>query len=124
MPYLPNKIKKKSKLTKTFEKFAEYINRIIGSPYWFIFSLLLVIIWLPSGIIFKLEPEIWYLMINTSTTILTFLMMALLHASQKRWEDRMEKMQQKENTNIRQIEKSTKKLAFDKQRNEEINSLH
>ena len=41
-------------------------------------------------------------------------MMALLHASQSRWEEKMEKLQQKEKTEIKAIGKTTKKLAYDK----------
>ena len=102
---------KKSKVTKKFQRFAEKTNKIVGSPYWFFFSVLLVLVWFPSGFILG-WGEIWHLLINTTTTILTFLMMALLHASQSKWEDRMERLQQSEGSKIRTLEKTAKKLAY------------
>lgn len=103
---------KKSKLTKRFEKISGKVNDVVGSPYWFIFSLTLIILWIPSGFLLG-WGEIWHLLINTTTTILTFLMMSLLHSSQSKWEERMEKLQQKETSKIRTIEKNTKKIAYD-----------
>lgn len=102
-----------NKLFKKFERFSQKISDVVGSPYWFVFSISLVIIWIMSGPLMEWS-ENWQLVINTTTTILTFLMMALLHSSQSKWEDRMEKLQQKEGTKIKAIEKTTKKLAYEK----------
>lgn len=107
---MPNP-KKPSKLTKKFENFAEKVNDIVGSPYWFVFSVLLIIIWFPTGF-FLGWGEIWHLMINSTTTILTFLMMSLLHSSQSKWEQRMEKMQQRESTELKSIGKTAKQIAY------------
>ncbi len=99
-----------------FERISEKVNNVVGSPYWFIFSMVLILVWLPSGFLLG-WGEIWHLIINTTTTILTFLMMSLLHSSQSKWEERMEKLQQKETSKIRTIEKNTKKIAYDAGRN-------
>ena len=77
---------------KKFSHIAKKASALVGSPYWFFFSVTLVVVWFPTG--FWLGwGEIWHLMINSTTTILTFLMMSLLHASQSKWEKRMEEMQ-------------------------------
>ena len=112
MPILPNKPKKKS-FAKKFEVISARMSSVVGSPFWFIFSVSIVFAWLLSGPFFN-WGETWQLIINTTTTILTFIMMSLLHSSQSKWEDRMEKLQQKERTNLMAIEKTTKKLAYDK----------
>ncbi len=89
---------------KKFNEWSKSIDRIVGSPYWFVFSVILILIWLPSGIFFGFN-EIWHLIINTTTTILTFLMMSLLHASQSEWEKKMDRIQDREKEILRAISK-------------------
>lgn len=100
------------KLTKIFEKLSDKVSDIVGSPWWFVFSLTVILIWIPSKIFIK-STEIWHLLINTTTTILTFLMMALLHSSQRKWEKKIEKLQQRESSEIKHLKKHTKKIAYD-----------
>lgn len=100
------------KITKTFEKFSEKVSDVVGSPWWFVFSLMIILVWVPSRLFIK-SAEIWHLIINTTTTILTFLMMALLHSSQRKWEDRIERLEQKETTELKFLKKHTKKIAYD-----------
>ena len=99
-PSLPNNLTKT--FAKRFEKAAGKISSIVGSPYWFFFSVLMVIVWFPTGF-FLGWNEIWHLYINTSTTILTFLMMSLLHASQGKWERKMERDQEKEKAALKKL---------------------
>ena len=106
-------IKKQSKLHKKFQTISDFVSNIAGSPFWFVFSVLLVITWFFSGFIIGFT-EIWQLIINTSTTILTFLMISLLHSSQKKWEGRMERLQDREATTIKKIQKDTKRISFEK----------
>ena len=89
---------------KKFNEWSKSIDRIVGSPYWFVFPAILILIWLPSGIFFGFN-EIWHLIINTTTTILTFLMMSLLHASQSEWEKKMDRIQDREKEILRAISK-------------------
>ena len=89
---------------KKFNEWSKSIDRIVGSPYWFVFSVILILIWLPSGIFFGFN-EIWHLIINTTTTILTFLMMSLLHASQSEWEKKMDRIQDREKEILRAMSK-------------------
>lgn len=102
--------KKPPKIEKIFRNFASRVDKVVGSPYWFVFSLTIVIIWLPSGFLLGFN-EIWHLIINTTTTILTFLMLSLLHSTQQKWEDRIEKMLSKEHSHIREIGKDTKRIV-------------
>jgi len=91
-------------ISRKFSSWAKEVDKIVGSPYWFAFSVLLILIWLPSGIFFGFN-EIWHLIINTTTTILTFLMMALLHSSQSEWEKKMDRIQDREKEILRTISK-------------------
>ena len=103
---------KKSRMERKFQSYADFINVIVGSPYWFFFSVLIVFFWLVLGPIMRYS-EMWHLLINTTTTILTFLMISLLHSSQKKWEDRIERLQNKEVSTIKDIKKETKKLSLE-----------
>ncbi|OGC49875.1 hypothetical protein A2716_00735 [candidate division WWE3 bacterium RIFCSPHIGHO2_01_FULL_40_23] len=95
-----------------FEKFAEKVNKVVGSPMWFIFSVFLIVLWVPSGLIFGWNNT-WQLIINTTTTILTFLMVSLLQTSQNRWEKSMDEDQKREQENLRVIMKEIEKLRQD-----------
>ena len=115
------------KLTRKFERWADRVSDVVGSPWWFAFSVFIIIVWIPSGF-FLGFGEIWHLLINTTTTIFTFLMMALLHSSQSKWERRMERLQVKEKSEIIAIKQDTEKIAGgvskDSKKPEKINSLH
>lgn len=66
-----------------FDRFAGYSSRIASRAAFFTFCVLLVVIWVPT--IFLLgSVDTWQLIINTITTIITFLMVALLQNSQTR----------------------------------------
>jgi hypothetical protein len=66
-----------------FDVFAGMASRIASRAAFFTFCLLLVIIWAPSFFILR-DVDTWQLIINTVTTIITFLMVALLQNSQTR----------------------------------------
>jgi low affinity Fe/Cu permease len=67
----------------TFNKFARKTSTIIGSPYAFIFAVTLLILWAISGPVLGFS-ENWQLVINTSTTIITFLIVFLIQNTQNR----------------------------------------
>jgi len=96
-------------IEKRFDRWASKVSKVVGSPYWLFFSIALVIIWLPSGFFIGFN-EVWHLLINTTTTILTFIMMALLHASQSTWENKMEKMQIDQERILKLLEKETERI--------------
>jgi hypothetical protein len=66
-----------------FDRFADQANRFVSRALFFSLCLLLVIVWLPSYFIFR-NLDTWQLIINTITTIVTFLLVALLQNTQTR----------------------------------------
>ncbi|WP_304219445.1 low affinity iron permease family protein [Phenylobacterium aquaticum] len=70
-------------MDKLFARFASATARITGSPLAFLACVLLVVVWAASGPIFKFS-ETWQLVINTGTTIITFLMVFLIQNTQNR----------------------------------------
>jgi low affinity Fe/Cu permease len=70
-------------MDKLFAKFANATSRVTGSPQAFLVCVAAVLIWAASGPIFKFS-ETWQLVINTGTTIVTFLMVFLIQNTQNR----------------------------------------
>ncbi|USQ97319.1 low affinity iron permease family protein [Caulobacter sp. RL271] len=70
-------------MDKLFAKFANVTAKITGSPPAFLACVALVVVWAVSGPIFKFS-ETWQLVINTGTTIITFLMVFLIQNTQNR----------------------------------------
>src|SRR4051812_38047768 len=66
-----------------FQKFAHSTSNIVGSPWAFICAALIVVAWGISGPMFGFS-DTWQLVINTSTTIVTFLMVFLIQNTQNR----------------------------------------
>lgn len=73
--------KKKNK--NLFEKFANWATIATGSSAAFIIAICTIITWLVTGPIFKYS-DTWQLIINTGTTIITFLMVFLIQKSQNK----------------------------------------
>ena len=70
--------------TKTlFDRFAERCADFVSKAPFFTFCVLLVVIWAPSYF-FVGSVDTYQLLINTPTTIITFLLVALLQNTQKR----------------------------------------
>jgi uncharacterized membrane protein len=66
-----------------FDRFAEAASEFASHAVFFIGCVLLVAIWAPSYFVFR-NLNTWQLIINTVTTIVTFLLVALLQNSQRR----------------------------------------
>ena len=66
-----------------FERVANAISHAMGRPAAFIVCLLMVLVWAASGPVFHFS-DTWQLVINTGTTIITFLMVFLIQNSQNR----------------------------------------
>src|SRR6187401_1058573 len=66
-----------------FEKFSSLITRKTGSTGAFVIACLVVVVWVATGPIFKYS-DTWQLVINTGTTIVTFLMVFLIQKSQNK----------------------------------------
>ena len=70
-------------IDRTFATFANKTSQTAGSPWTFCACLLLVFGWAASGPVFQFS-ETWQLVINTGTTIITFLMVFLIQNTQNR----------------------------------------
>ena len=72
-----------------FDKLAQAVARSAGRPLTFITAVALVAIWGVSGPIFGFS-DTWQLIINTGTTIVTFLMVFLIQNTQNRDTDALQ----------------------------------
>jgi len=70
-------------MERLFIRFATLTAKIAGKPWTFIGCLTIVSIWAGTGPLFKFS-ETWQLVINTGTTIITFLMVFLIQNTQNR----------------------------------------
>ena len=73
----------RSPLLTQFDRFASSVTRWAGSPTAFCVALLTVLVWAAMGPIYHFS-ENWQLVINTGTTIVTFLMVFLIQQSQNK----------------------------------------
>jgi low affinity Fe/Cu permease len=62
---------------------SEWISLAVGSPWAFALATLVIIGWLVTGPLFHYS-DTWQLVINTATTIITFLMVFLIQNTQNR----------------------------------------
>lgn len=69
-----------------FNKFADKASRVVSHAAFFAVCVLTVILWAPSFLVVG-NIDTWQLIINTLTTIITFLLVALLQNTQQRFED-------------------------------------
>ena len=70
-------------MRRAFRKFASTTSRVVGSPWAFVVAVLLILGWGLSGPVFGYS-DTWQLVINTATTIITFLMVFLIQNTQNR----------------------------------------
>ena len=68
---------------KAFDHFSTKLTKATGSSVAFLFALCTIIAWLASGPVFGYS-DTWQLVINTSTTIITFLMVFIIQQSQNK----------------------------------------
>ena len=66
-----------------FRRFAHWTSKVAGSPWVFTFAVIAIILWAASGPLFDYSTD-WQLVVNTGTTILTFLMVFLIQNTQNR----------------------------------------
>lgn len=70
-------------MNEIFRRIAQRISAVMGSSWAFISAVLLVLVWALSGPYYDYSAN-WQLVINTGTTILTFLMVFLIQNTQNR----------------------------------------
>ena len=66
-----------------FRAFSHWVAEIVGSPGAFIAGATVILVWAVTGPIFGYS-DTWQLVINTGTTIITFLMVFLIQSTQNR----------------------------------------
>jgi len=72
-----------TKSHSVFTRCAKATSRAAGRPWSFVLACALIVAWLISGPFFAYS-DTWQLVINTSTTIITFLMVFLIQSTQNR----------------------------------------
>lgn len=75
--------KKKQGIGKLFDTFSSKVTKATGRPGAFILACLIILVWAVTGPIFGFS-DTWQLVINTGTTIITFLMVFVIQQSQNK----------------------------------------
>lgn len=70
-------------LDRRFSAIARFVSRMAGRPITFILAVSLILLWGVSGPLFGFS-DTWQLVVNTATTIITFLMVFVIQNSQNR----------------------------------------
>ena len=70
-------------MNEFFRKFAAKVSKVVGSGWAFILAVTIIIAWAITGPVFAFS-DTWQLIINTGTTIITFLMVFLIQNTQNR----------------------------------------
>ena len=70
-------------MREVFHRFAAQVSALVGSSWAFVLAALIVAVWAVSGPLFHFS-DTWQLVINTGTTIVTFLMVFLIQNTQNR----------------------------------------
>lgn len=66
-----------------FRKLAHWTSQVSGTPWVFVIAVVLILVWAVTGPIFGFSTT-WQLVVNTGTTIITFLMVFLIQNTQNR----------------------------------------
>jgi low affinity Fe/Cu permease len=72
-----------AKSSSLFTRFSKWTARTTGNPLTFASALAIIVIWAVTGPIFHWS-DTWQLVVNTGTTIVTFLMVFLIQSTQNR----------------------------------------
>jgi low affinity Fe/Cu permease len=80
---MKNKTKKNKRFSLFFDKMATRVTKASGKPAAFIIACGIILLWGITGPIFKFS-DTWQLVINTGTTIITFLMVFIIQQTQNK----------------------------------------
>src|SRR5687768_2840080 len=110
-----------AKKTPAFERFSGKVVSATGSPWAFIIALLTIAVWAITGPLFGFS-DTWQLVINTGTTIVTFLMVFIIQKSQNK---DSKSIQLKLNELIAATKTASNRLIdVESLSEEELNTLH
>jgi len=90
-----------------FSRFSHRVAHLAGRPLTFVLALTLIVVWAVTGPIFGFS-ETWQLVVNTATTIITFLMVFVIQNTQNR---DAQAMQLKLDELIRAVEQARNELV-------------
>ena len=118
-------------MNDTFRKIAHRVSLIVGSPAVFLLALAVVIIWAVSGPLFNFS-DTWQLVINTGTTIVTFLMVFLIQNTQNRdamamhlkLDELIRSLDQADNALMRAEDETDEELAELKRKYAQLVNMH
>ncbi len=84
-PYVEahEQVRKSGGLNLWFSRFASETAQVVGHPYMFLVAVVVLVLWAVSGPFFHFS-DTWQLIINTGTTIITFLVVFLIQNTQNR----------------------------------------
>ncbi len=112
---------KKRFTTSAFTQFAKATSRVTGRPITFVIAVIIIVAWALTGPIFHYS-DTWQLVINTSTTIITFLMVFLIQNTQNR---DTEALQIKLDELIRAVGRAQNELIdLEEMDDEQLDSIH
>jgi low affinity Fe/Cu permease len=70
-------------LNEGFRKFSVSAANALGSPWLFVINVLLIVMWLAAGPLYRFS-DTWQLLVNTATTVFTYLAVFLIQNTQNR----------------------------------------
>lgn len=70
-------------MNEQFRKISQPVSLLMGSPWAFILATVAILVWLVTGPLFEFS-DTWQLVVNTVTSIVTFLMVFLIRNTQNR----------------------------------------
>ncbi|HJP91994.1 MAG TPA: low affinity iron permease family protein [Pyrinomonadaceae bacterium] len=74
---------KRNKVSELLEKFSHQATKATGTSLAFVLAVTIIIVWAITGPLFRFS-DTWQLVINTGTTIVTFLMVFLIQRTQNK----------------------------------------
>jgi low affinity Fe/Cu permease len=78
--------RKQDQPVNRFDRFAEAVSRRVSQGVFFTAAVVVVLLWFPTLLLID-SIDTWQLVINTLTSVLAFLLIALLQNSERRYDD-------------------------------------
>jgi low affinity Fe/Cu permease len=66
-----------------FDRFSSAVGQVVSQAWFFMACVLMIAVWLPSFFLFR-DSDSWQLAVNSPTTVITFILVALLQNTQRR----------------------------------------